>query len=184
MKLNRIRRRVAVAGIDPSLSSTGMAFEGGTDTFENYRKGMDRIVYILSRIEKRLVSEKITHAAIEGYFIMPGRLEGALGMAELAGTIKLLLLARGIPTIVVPPTALKKYVTGKGNASKPEVMLAIKKRWGKSFTQSDRADAYGLMRFGQDWFSGHEGVRKTEFRKVEQLTPNSDLQSIALSFLV
>jgi Holliday junction resolvasome RuvABC endonuclease subunit len=49
--------------------------------------------------------------------------------------------------IIVPPTVLKKYVTGKGNASKAQMMEGVAKKWGPQFDNDNLADAYALAQY-------------------------------------
>ena len=55
--------------------------------------------------------------------------------------------------MIVPPTVLKKYVTGKGNASKEHVLECVIRKWfddPPSWGSYDLYDAYALMKFGKD----------------------------------
>ncbi|WP_156178888.1 hypothetical protein [Saccharothrix sp. ST-888] len=49
---------------------------------------------------------------------------------------------------IAAPTAVKKFVTGAGTASKDVMLLSVYKKWGVEFASHDLADAYGLMRIG------------------------------------
>jgi crossover junction endodeoxyribonuclease RuvC len=56
-----------------------------------------------------------------------------------------------IPYAIVSPTSLKKYVTGRGNASKDEVIAAAIRRWPDApINGNDEADAYALQAMGLD----------------------------------
>lgn len=56
-----------------------------------------------------------------------------------------------IPYAIVSPTSLKKYVTGRGNASKDEVLAAAIRRWpDAAINGNDEADAYALRAMGLD----------------------------------
>ena len=59
------------------------------------------------------------------------------------------LYKREKAVVEVPPSTLKKFVTGKGNAKKDQMMLAIYKRWGTEFDNNDAADAYALAQYGR-----------------------------------
>jgi len=70
-----------------------------------------------------------------------------------------LLRCRHAVVIVVPPTVLKKYVTGKGNASKEAMLEGILLRWFRQgaapgFGSQDLYEAYALARLGQDAVTG------------------------------
>ena len=90
--------------------------------------------------------------AIEGYAM--GSKTRPQMAGELGGHLRLLLWQAGIPYIVVPPTSLKKYVLGKGNAAKELVLKEVFKRWGYDTTSNDRADAYALARIAAEFAAG------------------------------
>lgn len=57
-----------------------------------------------------------THVAVEGYaYSASGRV---FQIAENTGILKYKLYQLGVPVTVIPPTEVKKYATGKGNADK------------------------------------------------------------------
>jgi Holliday junction resolvasome RuvABC endonuclease subunit len=82
------------------------------------------------------------HIAMEGYAFGAKLNREKLG--ELGGIVKLTsrLVLQQDP-ISVPPTTLKQYVTGKGTATKEEMVAAVQK-WDESITDNNLADAYGL----------------------------------------
>jgi hypothetical protein len=48
----------------------------------------------------------------------------------------------------VPPTVLKKFICGKGNANKAAVVSAATRRYSEEFDSDNQADAYVLARMG------------------------------------
>jgi hypothetical protein len=48
--------------------------------------------------------------------------------------------------LIIPPTTLKKYVTGAGTGQKNQMILHTYKKWGPTFTDDNACDAYGLAR--------------------------------------
>ena len=65
------------------------------------------------------------------------------------------LASRAVSTVEIPPTSLKKYVTGKGNASKMEVMAKlIRLMPDVELGNDNEADALGLALMGARKF-GH-----------------------------
>jgi len=159
--MTRTRSKPAlVVGLDPSLTNTGVAFpDGSTTTLATYRDGWDRVCEILRQLKSVLDQSRATHVCMEGAFIMPKHIQGAMGLIELSGHMKMLILSRGLPIVLVPPTTLKLYASGKGNANKAFVMKEIKRRWAKSFVSSDRADAFALQQFGVDYLASHKQLR-------------------------
>jgi crossover junction endodeoxyribonuclease RuvC len=90
-------------------------------------------------IEALVAMESYAHAAKFGRELA----------GELGGHIKWLLWRAGYTVVLVPPSTLKLFVTGKGNAAKDQVMMAVLKRWGFESPNNDVADSYGLARFAQ-----------------------------------
>ena len=56
------------------------------------------------------------HIAIEGYSY--GSKGKVFHIAENTGVLKYKIFQNGIPLEVIPPTTIKKFATGKGNADK------------------------------------------------------------------
>ena len=73
----------------------------------------------------------------------------AFDLGELGGVLKLLVFEYRIPLLLVPPTCLKLYATGKGNADKGQVMVAMAKIRKRLFSCDDEADAYAA---GEHYF--------------------------------
>lgn len=98
---------------------------------------------------------EVEAVAIEGY-AFGSQMANMAG--ELGGMIRLALFDKyrfdkplaAFP-LVVPPTSLKKYVTGKGTGiKKNQMLLAIYKKWDVEFTSDDAADSYGLARIAMN----------------------------------
>jgi hypothetical protein len=91
--------------------------------------------------------------AIEGYSM--NSTYGREMAGELCGHLKLLLWQAGIPYIVVPPTLVKKYTTGKGVAAKELMMMTALKRWGYESADNNACDAYCLARIAAEFAAGN-----------------------------
>lgn len=92
------------------------------------------------------------HAAtlivIEGYsFASKGR--AVLSLAEFGGVLRMALLSLGVRIVEVPPTSLKKFVCGKGNAGKTEIIAALARQYQVSYETNDEYDALGLWAMGR-----------------------------------
>jgi len=87
---------------------------------------------------------------IEGYaFGSFGRSSSVTTLAELGGSIKYSALANfGLEYTIIPPTKVKKFITGKGNSHKDEILLKCFKRYGMEFDNSDIADSYVICHMG------------------------------------
>lgn len=68
-----------------------------------------------------------------------------------------------IPWIEVPPTQLKRFATGKGNANKEIILQQVYKRWGVELSDNNQADAFVLAKIGEAYLGNSEGL--TEFQR-------------------
>ena len=92
------------------------------------------------------VSVNIDLCVIEGYAF--NALFSQVPLVEIGTLLRGCLINKNIPWIEVPPTTLKKFTTGKGNAKKSSMILAVYKRWGIETSNDNIADATALMRLG------------------------------------
>lgn len=148
----RRKPKYRILGVDFSLTCTGVAFpDGNTAIVEPPMdmRGMERVEWIVDSFKGILALSQPTHVCMEGYAMLRGGY-GTFETAEAVGCLKLLFFQQGLPTILVPPKTLKKFITGNGNATKNQMMAALKKVWGVSFVSSDRADAYALRAFAME----------------------------------
>lgn len=141
-------------GLDPSLNSTGYAYycdgEYRTGVVQPWGKvrGLERLDQVCRRVAVLLDQFQPDIIAYEGYAFGKQKMNNAylLDRAELGGLLKREVYIRKIPLLVVPPTSLKLYATGKGNADKDEVVRALEEQSGLRFKFNDEADAYALVR--------------------------------------
>jgi crossover junction endodeoxyribonuclease RuvC len=149
---------LVTVGLDLSLASTGIARIVGEQITASRivpRKltGHDRLSYILDAIEDH-VEDNPALIAVEGPSF--GSAAGArqAGHHERGGLWWLVTHALWLdrrPTAVVPPATLKRYATGKGNATKDAVLAAAIRRYQQvSFDGNDQADALILAAMGAD----------------------------------
>jgi Holliday junction resolvasome RuvABC endonuclease subunit len=105
-----------------------------------------------------ITSNKVEHVYLEDYaFGATGRV---FHIAENTGILKYNLWQNDIPIVTIPPTVIKKFATGKGNANKEtlqehfitETGIDIKtqlqltlKQWNPS---SDIIDSYYICKYG------------------------------------
>lgn len=140
----------AVMGFDPSLTSSGAVILGLEDaSLQTHRtidgsklRGPERLHRIRLVMTELVKLWKVELVAIEGYAYGKFMKREALG--ELGGVLRLALYDLRVPYIVIAPSSMKKFVTGKGNADKDEVMTAVSEKYGHNFDTDDEADAFGL----------------------------------------
>lgn len=145
-----------VVGVDPSLTATAVCVQRGdvTDlsvskTKPSGKRAVDKVKRMWRQAD--FVMELAEHAqlvVIEG----PSFASKGAATRDLAGLWWLMfdrLTASGHQVAIVPPSALKLWATGKGNADKFLVGQAIGKRWPELDLESDdQADALGLASMG------------------------------------
>jgi Holliday junction resolvasome RuvABC endonuclease subunit len=143
------RERPVYLGIDQSYS--GFAITALQDdafyaeVYKSDKGGIDRLRDIQSHVMNWLYEfNNVADVAMEGY-AFGSQMANMLG--ELGGMVKLTLLDFGIYPMIVPPTTLKKYVTGKGTGvPKSQMLLFVYKKWDVDITDDNAADSYALAR--------------------------------------
>ncbi len=141
---------VSVIGIDPSLAATGVAAADGTSwTIATKAGDPDRLAVIYQRINATAAGATLRDddamAVIED---LPAHAHGAglTGMAQ--GVIRLALINNGLPYVTVAAATLKKYATGKGNATKADMRMAWFQRTGEDVRDDNQVDALWLRQIG------------------------------------
>lgn len=135
-----------VLALDLSLSATGVADALGTRTIKPTTTGVERLAEIRDEVlyvaGMAHTHTKVDLVALEGYsYGSPNR---AHQLGELGGVVRLALHRAGLRWIVVPPSSVKKYASGKGNASKAEVLGAAIRKLDYAGFDDNEADALML----------------------------------------
>lgn len=145
--------RPLVIGLDLSLTSTGVAGEGWTDHIRpRTLRGDGRLAYLENAVVTFIRSADMV--AMEGPSYGHAALAGHEDLAGLRVLVRRYCHRHRIPYAVVPPSSLKLYVTGRGNASKGEVRSAVADRYDvhtEGAARYDEADAYGVLAAALDW---------------------------------
>lgn len=153
---------MAYVGLDPSYTGFAMAAIG--DGF--YTTGVcwtepaefpchyARLEHIRQSVIDFVDDVAPWSIAIEGYSF--GSKQGREQAGELGGLVRWALWTSGYGFIVVPPTTLKAYVTGKGNAEKSLMMREVFRKWGYEASDDNDADAYALAQFAMEMAHGRD----------------------------
>ena len=83
--------------------------------------------------------------------MLPPNMKGAGITGMVQGVVRDMLIDLGIPYGDVGPSSLKKYATGKGNASKTDMSLAAMKRGGVEIAEDNQCDAWWLWVMANDY---------------------------------
>jgi crossover junction endodeoxyribonuclease RuvC len=145
-----------VIGIDQSYSGFAFCVDGDSKKksypLSKFYHEIDRL-YVMRREFRAWLKEQVAQdkrnidlIVMEGY--SNASKFGREAMGELGGMVKLEIYEQWDVPLIVPPTSLKKFVTGKGNAKKNEMLLGVYKQWGVEFSDDNQADAYALEQFG------------------------------------
>ena len=153
-------RSVAILGIDPSLSGTGLAllvdgkitsFASWTDTKTNHKRNPDVLAFHKppspsTEVYRHARTDMIAKWMIDRigkihakYKNLAVAMEGyafnskstrASDIHEVCGLVKSNLIARKIPLRIYPPLSVKLAATGSGSADKGHMILACFRRYG------------------------------------------------------
>ena len=138
-------------GIDPSLTATGFVVLNGDGelvearTLTSSKRGVERLLDLRQQVRSLVAHYKPDLVAVEGYsFGSKGR--SVFSIAEWGGVLRVLLVDLGREFVDVAPAEVKKFAAGKGSVGKPQMAVAVYKRWGVEFEDDNQVDAYVLAR--------------------------------------
>lgn len=141
-----------VSGLDLSMTATGITYplsDGPiipyTGTIKPVGKGDLRLPEIARRVADLVKGSELV--LIEGY-LNKSFSAGITGMVH--GAVRARLIEEGLTYGTMPPASLKKYATGKGNASKTEMAVAAVKRAGLEFKDDNECDSWWLWVAARD----------------------------------
>lgn len=166
-------------GIDPSLNATGIAVvqhdmvvahktispPKGVVGIPRLRDCRDQLKAYLG-----LLCNPVAGIMVEGYSFGSHNRQHHIG--EWGGVLRLALYEWGYQVYSMPPTSLKKYATGKGNAAgkAPMVMAAYRMSGLDLSSAEDEADAVLLAyALRSHLYSGATKVQLEALKKVEKL---------------
>ena len=139
-------------GLD-CATCTGMALVGdeedrGKTIQVPEERGFLRLQLIAEDISRTLQIWQPDLVAVEGYAYVRN-VSSFVRLVEVGTVVRHVLYTLQLPWMEVPPTVLKKWVTGKGNATKDHMAYAVKERWGYRSHSHDIIDAFALAQIAQ-----------------------------------
>lgn len=157
-----------VLGIDLSLTGTGLAGDGWADTvvppgppvrnaawrrlsaqeklWATVQYRHQRLAFVLGAIRDRYIAVAPDLVVLEG--LSYDSFDTDRQLAGLAWSVRQSLWRLSIPYATVPPSCLKQFATGRGDASKPMVLAAVAERFPWFDGDDNAADATVLMAMG------------------------------------
>jgi hypothetical protein len=164
---------IKVSGLDLAMGDTGAChtLDDGAPCWHLIRpkKAGDRR---LGEI-KTNVMEFVEGSELVLLEMLPPNMMGAGITGMVQGVIRDELQAEGIHYGDIGPSALKKYATGRGTASKTEMALAALKRGGHEFTDHNLCDGWWAWVMANDYLgqpvfplpaANREMLRKIEMK--------------------
>jgi crossover junction endodeoxyribonuclease RuvC len=142
-------------GLDPSFTGVGIITLNNnaeivtSKLFEtkSTEEMEDRIVSIWKEINKYI--EKDSTIYMEG-ISHNSKGDAGLQLSALHYYIRIMLKSENLKYKVIPPTVLKKFITGKGNVKKNVMLLKVYQKFGIEFDNDNLADAYSLARMAYE----------------------------------
>ncbi|OYO16607.1 hypothetical protein CGZ93_17760 [Enemella dayhoffiae] len=151
-------------GIDPSLTATGICTTAGdlitlrsTPTAGGLPEELARIEALTGRILAHADGADV--AVIEAPSFGQSRQGGEHIRAGLWWMIVAALTHADISTVRVPPAALKKFATGRGNATKPDMRMALYQRASIDCRDDNQVDAFWLRQIGLHHLDHPDAIR-------------------------
>lgn len=165
-----------IMAIDPSLTGFAVCIldETGNDVYQEEiatkptKSLQERINRMTGLATKSLdLATKFSPEVIliEGY-AFNARGSSGISLGELGMLVRYFLKDASEVFLEVPPTTLKKFITGKGNASKVEVASSLSSKFNKIFKSDNAADAYGLAQLGLAMFIDSDLLTKYQREAV------------------
>lgn len=153
-----MRSEYEICAVDPSLTGMGVMFmtkDGQMEYAEFSSKPQKTLEGRLKRYNdlagsvQRLIKYHVPKLClIEGY-AFGAKGASVVSLGEFGGILRNSIVGISDVTIEVPPTVLKKFVTGKGNAKKLDVVSALSSKYAITFKSDNHADAFGLALLGR-----------------------------------
>lgn len=156
-------------GLDLSLVETGVVALNGEEiilqkVIKSKKDGdlpideLKRLMWIVNEIKELMLDFQPDLVLVENPAMGYGQSK-TTSLMQLIGLnylVKKTIHDEGFPFVMVTPTTLKKFVTGKGNAPKDILMLETYKRYGVTLLNNNENDAFCLAKIGQELLESNE----------------------------
>lgn len=166
-----------IMGIDPSTKTAYAITEGEETLFteqihtDKNESDLVRGVRTAAFIEKAIQEHKPDMIIIEGYSL--NSKFNLATMVTIGTCIRNRLYEVGINWYDAPPKTLKLWLTGKGTATKKDMIAHVKRRFAFVTKNDDIADAVALSHYGQAMFVFETASYESEFLVKFEISENS-----------
>ncbi len=143
-----LTRNFQIVGLDLSMTATGIALaDGTTETIKTKATGDRRLVAITDAVQ--VATAGCDMAVIED---LPTHAKSAGITGMVHGAVRAALIRAFVPYVLITPASVKKFATGKGNAGKPDMAVALFKRAGIEAADDNQVDAWWLRAMGLEHY--------------------------------
>lgn len=159
-------KTIHVVGCDQSLTHTAIhrakvdfgarliAFFGEPSSIRGelskFSSALERLDAMEAAFTAKLRQSEPGLLVIEGYSF-GSRDSHAHSLGELGGAFRLAAYRLGWSVLAVPPSTLKKFVSGRGDTKKDGMRMEVLAKLGYTSTDDNDADARALVCFGIEW---------------------------------
>jgi crossover junction endodeoxyribonuclease RuvC len=170
-----------VIGIDPSLTATGIVVlrNGEVELAEATKNRPELGTIERVKLIREQINKNINHPSIDtDLIVIEGFSYGSKGRSvfdiaylgwRIREDLERLRTEDNIPWLEVPPSQLKKFATGQGNANKEIILQQVYKRWGVEFSDNNQADAYVLAQIGRAYLGGMDDLAAFQLEVIANL---------------
>lgn len=165
-------------GVDPSLTGSGLCVvnhDGVLLHVGTIKSKKDQYPYALTRyltLSKNILMWIQSHVdgdcllSIEGYSF-GSRGAAVFSLAEFGGILRHTLAKEFKAYFEVPPTVLKKFATGKGNANKNVVLEQVYRKYkvgSEILVDDNQVDAFCLAQFSRGIYFDHDLTFSSKYK--------------------
>jgi len=121
---------------------------------KDFDNDIDRVNHIVGTVMNLIPSSAFV--CIEDYYVpfSSAQIGAAVKLVSLGTIMRFALYHHKIPFVVISPSQLKKFATGKGNCQKNMVLREVFKRWGVDCVDDNQADALTLAKMAHHISAG------------------------------
>ena len=167
-----------ILGIDPSMTSTGIVLlkngelqwayvlrTSPTKMWHGEYGELERLMWIVDHIPVN----GIDYVAMEGVAMMSRNTTALVQLSGLNYLIRKNLIDNSVGFKIIPPTVLKKFATGKGNAKKEEIIEVVNKKYKKDIKDDNACDAFILALIGDALMGGKTRLNKEQKKIIKTI---------------